>query len=109
MKNKTGKEMQLTGNFMEMNDVKGTVTMLCGETPLTVIRGNGYFTPAGEIPREHTKEYALEAAQKLFGQNGKVYFTQKDGEYRGKILEITPAYAIQALGQKGSTLIIHRL
>jgi hypothetical protein len=109
-KNKnTGKEVQLIGEITELDDLKGTVTMKIGDKKYKLFRGNGYFTRPSEVPREQTMEYALEAAQKLAGQDGKAYFARKDGDYKGKILEITPAYAIQGVGREEKTIMLHRL
>jgi hypothetical protein len=90
-----------------MNESKGTVTIESGKGKYTVFRGKGYFMEPREIPREQTMEYALESAQKLAGEDGKVYFARKDGEYKGEVLEVGPAYAAQRVGQK--TVILHRL
>jgi hypothetical protein len=52
-------------------------------------------------------EAVLEAAQKLVGSEGKVYFARKEGEYKGEILDVGPVYISQRVGSK--TVFLHRL
>jgi hypothetical protein len=97
----------LVGKVVGMDDAKGTVTIESSRVKYTVFCGKGYFTAARDIPREQTVEFALESARTLAGEGGKVYFAHKDGEYKGKILEVGPVYAAQRIGQK--MLVLHRL
>jgi len=97
----------LTGEVVEMDDLKGTVTLRCGSKSIPVFRGKGSFTEAPSLEREQTKEYAKELARKHVGENGKVFFARDDGVYRGVIVETTPTFAIQKI-QEG-TAVLHRL
>jgi hypothetical protein len=53
-----------------------------------------------------TKEYAKERAQKHAGENGNVYTARGEAVYNGTILETTPTFAIQKVGEDA---ILHRL
>jgi antirestriction protein ArdC len=102
-----GSDASLTGAVTDMDDFKGTVTLKCGDKSIPVFRGKGVFFEAPPLAREETKEYAREAAQKLVGENGKVFFAKDDGVYKGVIVETTPTFALQEV-RKG-TIILHRL
>jgi hypothetical protein len=104
---KGSKKQSPPGKIIDMDDVKGTVTLENGGSKFTVFRGRGYFVPMKEIPREQSVEYALESAKKLVGESGKVYFASKDGKYKGEILDVGSVYATQKVGK--NTVVLHLL
>jgi hypothetical protein len=96
---------RLTGEVVEADE--NTVTLQCGRAKIPVFREKGTFMEAPEPERNETKKYALEQAQKYVREKGKVFFAH-GGEcfYRGIIVELTPTFAIQKVGEKA---ILHRL
>jgi antirestriction protein ArdC len=95
----------LTGKVVEMDE--NSVTLQCGRMTIPALREKGTFAEAPEADRAATKEYAKEQAQKHVGENGSVYTAKgEDAVYNGAILELTPTYAIQKVGEDA---ILHRL
>jgi hypothetical protein len=98
-------KMTLTGTVREINE--HAVILQCGRTTIPVLREKGSFAEAPEPDLTHTKDYAKEQAQKHAGKKSNVFTAKgKDAIYHGTIVEITPAYAIQKVGEDA---IIHRL
>jgi hypothetical protein len=98
---------QLTGNVVKTDE--NSVTIQCGRVTIPALREKGIFTEAPEQDRGETKEYAQERARKYVREKGNdnVFIAQgKDALYRGAIMELTPAFAIQKVGEKA---ILHRL
>jgi antirestriction protein ArdC len=95
----------LTGKVVEKDE--NTVTMQCGRMTVPALREKGSFVEAPEAEKTATKEYAKEQAQKHVGEQGGVYTAKgEDAIYRGPIVELTPTYAIQKVGEDA---ILHRL
>jgi antirestriction protein ArdC len=95
----------LTGVVREVNEHE--VALQCGRTTIPVLREKGSFAEAPEPDRTHTKDYAKEQAQKHIGEKGNVFTAKgEDAIYRGPIVEVTSAYAIQKVGEDA---ILHRL
>jgi hypothetical protein len=97
----------LTGEVVNTDDLKGTVTMQCGSKTIPVFRGKGSFLEVQPLEQEETKEHAQNLARKHAGENGKVFFARDEGIYKGVIVETTPTFAIQEV-HKGMT-VLHRL
>lgn len=95
---------KLIGNVLEMDE--RTVTLQCGGKNIPVIRERGTFCEVPPLAHEETKEYALEQAQKHIGGSGQVFFAQSEGNYKGPIVETTPSFAIQKVGDAA---VLHRL
>jgi hypothetical protein len=97
---------KLTGKVVDMDDE--TVTLQSGRVIIPAIRNEGVFTAVREPEQSHTKEYAREQAQKYVGDQGKVFLAKGSGaNYKGVIVEKTPAFAIQKINAE--TAILHRL
>jgi antirestriction protein ArdC len=96
---------KLTGIVKEVGE--NEVVLQCGRATIPTLRDKGTFTEAPEPDRTTTKEYAKEQAQKHVGEQGNV-FTAKGEEaiYQGTVVELTPTYAIQKVGEDA---ILHRL
>jgi hypothetical protein len=96
---------KLTGIVKEVNE--NEVTLQCGRTTIPTLRENGTFMEALEPEKTTTREYAKEQAQKHVGEHGSV-FTAKGEEavYKGIVVELTPTYAIQKVGEDA---VLHRL
>jgi antirestriction protein ArdC len=98
-------EAKLTGQVLEVNEE--AVVLRCGRATVTALKDRGTFSEASEPDRTHTKEYAKEQAQKHVGEQGNVFMGKgEDAIYHGTIVEVTPAYAIQKVGEDA---ILHRL
>jgi hypothetical protein len=96
---------KLTGEVVDMDEE--SVTLRCGKMTVPVLKGRGTFTEAPKADRTHTKEYAKQQAQKHAGEQGNVFTARgEDATYKGAIVEITPNYAIQKVGEDA---ILHRL
>jgi antirestriction protein ArdC len=96
---------KLTGKVLEMDE--NSVTLQCGRTTIPALRDKGVFTEALEPEATHTKEYAREQAQKHVGERGNVFTAKgEDAVYKGAVVELTPTYAIQKVGEDA---IVHRL
>jgi hypothetical protein len=96
---------KLTGKVLEMDE--NSVTLQCGRVTIPVLRKKGVFSKAAEPEKTATKEYAKEQAQNYVGENGSVFTAKgKDAIYHGAIVELTPTYAIQKVGEDA---ILHRL
>jgi hypothetical protein len=95
----------LTGTVKEVNERE--VVLQCGRATIPALRDKGTFAEAPEPDRTATKEYAQKQAQRHAGEKGDV-FTAKGEEaaYHGAIVELTPTYAIQQVGEDA---ILHRL
>jgi antirestriction protein ArdC len=95
----------LTGKVVETDE--NSVTLQCGRATIPTLREKGTFTEAPEPDRSQTKEYAQEQAQKHVGEEGSVYVAKgENATYTGTIVEVTPAFAIQKVGEDA---ILHRL
>jgi hypothetical protein len=95
----------LTGTVKEINERE--IILQCGQAEIPALREKGAFTKALELDRFHTKEYAKEQALKHVGEKGHVFTAlNKDGVYEGPIVELTPTFAIQKLGEDA---VLHRL
>jgi hypothetical protein len=98
-------EATLTGKVVEKDE--NSVTMQCGRVTVPALREKGTFTEAPEAERTATKEYAKEQAQNHVGEQGNVYIAKgENAVYNGAIVELTPTYAIQKVGEDA---ILHRL
>jgi antirestriction protein ArdC len=96
---------KLTGKVLEMDET--SVTLQCGRTTIPALREKGTFTEAPELDRTNTKDFAKEQAQKHVGEQGSVFTAKgEDALYKGVIVELTSAYAIQKVGDDA---ILHRL
>lgn len=96
---------KLTGIVKEANKLE--VVLQCGRAIIPTLREKGTFAEAPEPDRSETKEYALEQALKYVGEKGHVFMAKgEDAIYRGAIVELTPAFAIQKVGED---TILHRL
>jgi uncharacterized protein (UPF0332 family) len=98
-------EATLTGSVIATDE--GTVTLKCGNMKIPAIRDKGSFFKAPPLKQEETKEYAQNLARKHAGGNGKIFFARDEGVYKGTIVELTSAYAIQKVNEE--TAVIHRL
>jgi antirestriction protein ArdC len=95
----------LVGVVKEINEQE--VTLQCGRASIPVLREKGNFTKAPELDAGHTKDFAKEQAQKHVGKKGGVFLAKgEDAAYNGPIVEVTPSYAIQKVGEDA---ILHRL
>jgi hypothetical protein len=96
---------KLTGIVKDINDRE--VVLQCGRALIPALREKGTFAEAPESDRTVTKEYAEERAQEHVETQGNVFTAKgEDAVYKGTIVEITPAYAIQKVGENA---ILHRL
>jgi antirestriction protein ArdC len=96
---------KLTGRVLETDE--NSVTLQCGRAAIPALREKGSFVEAPEAETSHTKEYAKEQAQKHVGEKGNVFVAKgEDTVYPGTIVELTPTYAIQKIGEDA---ILHRL
>jgi antirestriction protein ArdC len=96
---------KLTGIVKEVGE--NEVVLQCGRVTVPALRDKGTFTEAPEPDRTSTKEYAQEQAQKHVGEQGNVFTAKgEDAIYQGSIVELTPAFAIQKVGED---TILHRL
>jgi antirestriction protein ArdC len=96
---------KLTGTVKEVSETE--VVLQCGRVTIPALREKGTFSEAPEPDRTHTKEYAKEQAQKHAGENGNVYTARgEDAVYKGAVVELTPTFAIQKVGEDA---ILHRL
>jgi antirestriction protein ArdC len=96
---------KLTGTVKELNDHE--VILQCGRATIPALREKGTFSEAPEPDRSHTKEYAKEQAQKYVGEQGNVFTARgEDAVYRGAVMELTPSFVIQKVGEDA---ILHRL
>lgn len=100
-----GSEVKLTGSVVAKDD--RTVTLRCGRRDIPTVRDKGGYTPTPPLPKEHTKEFAKEQAQKLVGEKGRVFFARQQGAWKGEIIGKTPTFAIQKVN--GETAVLHRL
>jgi antirestriction protein ArdC len=95
----------LTGAVKEISEHE--VVLQCGRATIPVLREKGTFAEAPEADRSTTKDYAKEHAQNHVGENGHVFTAKgEDAIYHGAIVEVTPNYAIQKVGEDA---ILHRL
>jgi antirestriction protein ArdC len=95
----------LTGKVVEMDE--NAVTLQCGRMTVPALREKGVFSEAAGPEKTTTKDYAKEQAQKYVGENGSVFAAKgEDAIYRGPIVELTPTFAIQKVGEDA---ILHRL
>jgi antirestriction protein ArdC len=96
---------KLTGTVKEVNEAE--IILQCGRAAIPALREKGTFTEAQETDRATTKEYAKEQAQKHVGEQGNVFTAKgEDAIYKGIVVELTPTYAIQKVGEDA---ILHRL
>jgi antirestriction protein ArdC len=96
---------KLTGKVLEMDE--NSVTLQCGRLTVPALREKGVFSEAAEPEKTATKEYAKEQAQNYVGEQGNVFTAKgEDAIYQGAIVEVTPTYAIQKVGEDA---ILHRL
>jgi hypothetical protein len=96
---------KLTGIVKEVSE--NEVTLQCGRTTIPTLREKGTFTEAPEPEKAATKEFAKEQAQKHVGEHGSVYTAKgEDAVYKGVVVELTPTYAIQKVGEDA---VLHRL
>jgi antirestriction protein ArdC len=96
---------KLTGIVKEANEQE--VVLQCGRATIPALRDKGTFAEAPEPDVSHTKDYAKEQAQKHVGEQGNVFTAKnEDAIYHGAIVEVTPTYAIQKVGEDA---ILHRL
>jgi antirestriction protein ArdC len=96
---------KLTGKVLEMDE--NSVTLQCGRVTIPTLREKGIFSEAAEPEKSATKEYAKEQAQNYIGEQGNVFTAKgEDAIYHGPIVELTPTYAIQKVGEDA---ILHRL
>jgi antirestriction protein ArdC len=96
---------KLTGTVKEVNEAE--IVLQCGRAAIPALREKGTFTEAPETDRATTKEYAKEQAQKHVGEQGNVFTAKnEDAIYKGVVVELTPTYAIQKVGEDA---ILHRL
>jgi uncharacterized protein (UPF0332 family) len=96
---------KLVGSVIAMDEY--TVTLKCGNTDIPAIRERGTFFEASPFRLEETKEYVQNLARQHAGKSGKVFFARNEGAYKGVIVELTPAYAIQKVNEE--TAVVHRL
>jgi antirestriction protein ArdC len=97
--------LTLTGIVRETDERE--VVLQCGRAAIPALREKGIFTEAPEADRSETKEYALEQALKHVEKKGHVFMAKGgDAVYRGSIVELTPAFAIQKVKED---VILHRL
>jgi antirestriction protein ArdC len=98
-------KIKLTGEVVETNE--GSVTLRCGKMTVPVLKDGGTFAGAPEPDRSETKEYAEERAKCHTEEGGNVFFARGEGAvYRGVVVEVTPNFAIQKVGENA---ILHRL
>lgn len=96
---------KLTGTVKEISESE--VVLQSGRLTVTALREKGIFSEAPEPEKTTTKEYAKEQAQKHVGEQGNVFSAKgEDAVYKGAIVELTPTYAIQKVGEDA---ILHRL
>jgi antirestriction protein ArdC len=95
----------LTGKVIEKDE--NAITMQCGRMTVPALREKGTFVEAAEPEKIATKEFAKEQAQNYVGEQGSVFTAKgEDAIYHGPIVELTPTYAIQKVGEDA---ILHRL
>ena len=81
--------------------------MQCGRLTVPASREKGTILEAPEPEKATTKEFAKEQALKHVGEQGNVFTAKgEDATYKGAIVELTPTYAIQKVGEDA---ILHRL
>jgi hypothetical protein len=96
---------KLTGVVKEISESE--VVLQCGRVTIPALREKGAFSEAPEPEKTTTKEYAKEQAQKHVGEQGNVFTAKgEDATYKGAIVELTPTYAIQKVGENA---VLHRL
>jgi hypothetical protein len=96
---------RLTGEVMEADE--NSVILQCGRATIPVFREKGIFAEASVPDTHETREYALEQASKHVGEKGRVFMAKgEDAIYRGPIVELTPAFAIQKVKED---VFLHRL
>jgi antirestriction protein ArdC len=96
---------KLTGTVKEISESE--VVLQCGRLTVPALREKGTFAEAPEPEKTSTKEFAKEQAQKYVGEQGNVFTAKgEDAVYKGAIVELTPTYAIQKVGEDA---ILHRL
>jgi antirestriction protein ArdC len=96
---------KLTGTVKEISEHE--VVLQCGRLTIPALREKGTFAESPEPERTSTKEFAKEQAQQHVGEQGNVFTAKgEDAIYKGAVVELTPAYAIQKVGEDA---ILHRL
>jgi hypothetical protein len=96
---------KLTGIVKEINESE--VVLQCGRLTVPAFREKGTFSEAPEPEKTTTKGFAKEQALKHVGEQGNVFTAKgEDAVYTGTIVELTPTYAIQKVGEDA---ILHRM
>jgi antirestriction protein ArdC len=96
---------KLTGTVKEVSEHE--VVLQCGRLTIPTLREKGAFAEAPEPDRTFSKEFAKEQAQQHVRELGNVFTAKGEGAvYKGAIVELTLAYAIQKVGEDA---ILHRL
>ena len=95
----------LTGTVKEIDERE--IVLQCGRVTVPAPREKGTFTETPEPEKTTTKAYAKEQALKHVGEQGNVFTAKGEGAtYKGIVIELTPTYAIQKVGEDA---ILHRL